>query len=286
MPPFRGVLGEIEDRECDLAASRVYVAQLCQRLFRLRRLGLELVRLGLVDRFVDRAREVGVQEAVLHGRQFGLPLGMGRGLPPPVRREIGDRVTQAAAEPCRQLWLEAHLGQVVDDRLLELVRLPTDGWVVRARVVVGAPVIDVLVDAAPFELAADAFARDRLAAVLAPEQTPGERVLGSAGATVLPIQHVLAGVEGWPVDQTLVLPLEDLPVAVQFADVEAVAEDVRKRCAVEPGLARTIDVTLALEHVGERLEGVAARGVEIEHADQCSRLLGMRVGPARPCLRH
>jgi hypothetical protein len=110
---------------------------------------------------VDHACEIGVQEAVLHGRQFACPLGERRGLPP-VRREVGDRVAQAAAEPRSQLWLESHLGQIVDDRLLEISGLPADGRMVGTGVVVGAAVVDVFAGAASFELAPDALARDRL----------------------------------------------------------------------------------------------------------------------------
>jgi hypothetical protein len=46
-----------------------------------------------------------------------------------------------------------------------------------------------------------------------------------AGATVAPVEHVLADVEGRPVDQSLVAPLMNLSVTVQFANVEPVAED-------------------------------------------------------------
>jgi len=82
-----------------------------------------------------------------------------------VGREVGNGVAQAAAEPRRQIGLEAHLGQIVLDGPLEVFRLPADSRVFGTGVVVGATVIDVFADAAPFELAPDAFARDRLAAV-------------------------------------------------------------------------------------------------------------------------
>jgi hypothetical protein len=42
-----------------------------------------------------------------------------------------------------------------------------------ATMVVSAPVVDVLADAAPLQLAADAFPGDRLAAVLAAKQAAG-----------------------------------------------------------------------------------------------------------------
>jgi len=145
-----------------------------------------------------------------------------------------------------------------------------------AGVVVGAPVIDVLADAASLQLAADAFPGDRLAAVRAVEQATSQWMTGRSGSPVPAVQDVLPGVERGSVDESPVAPLEDLPVPVQFADVEAVAEDVRERRAMEAGLSPTENVPLAGKLVGEALEGVAARGVELEDADQRPRFL--RVG--------
>ena len=70
------------------------------------------------------------------------------------------------------------------------------------------------------------------------------------------MQHVLAGVERRPVDEPPVVSLEDLPVAVQLADVEAVAENVRERRAVERGLALAVDVPFAFEFVGRAILNV------------------------------
>ena len=95
-----------------------------------------------------------------------------------------------------------------------------------AGVVVGAPVIYVLANAAPLELSADAFPRDRLAAIFAVEQPAGQRMFGRSGSSIPAAQDVLAGVERRSVDESLVAPLEDLPIPVQFADVESVAENL------------------------------------------------------------
>ena len=82
------------------------------------------------------------------------------------------------------------------------------------------------------------------------------------------MQYVLAGIEGGTVDESPVFSLEDLPVAVQLADVESVAQDVRECRAIETRLALAEDMTFTLELVRERLECVAARGVQLEDADQ------------------
>ena len=68
------------------------------------------------------------------------------------------------------------------------------------------------------------------------------------------MHDVLAGIECGPVDESLVTPFEHLSVAVQFADVEPVAENVRKRRAAEAGLAVAEDVSFADKLVGETLE--------------------------------
>ncbi len=84
-----------------------------------------------------------------------------------------------------------------------------------AGVVVGAPVIDVLADAAPLEFSADAFSGDRLAAEFAAEQPAGQRMFGRSGSPIPAAQDVLASVESRPVDESRVTPLEDLPVVVR-----------------------------------------------------------------------
>ena len=102
-------------------------------------------------------------------------------------------------------------------------------------------------------------------------------MLWRARAAVATIENVLAGVERRPVDQPLVPPLEDLPVAMQFADVEAIVENVRKSRAVETRLAGAVDVPLAFQAVGQALERVTARGVQLEDANNRLRLLRMRL---------
>jgi len=58
---------------------------------------------------------------------------------------------------------------------LSRTQVPTNPRIVVARAVVGAAIVDVLAYAAVFELAADAFASDRLAAIRTLEQAAGER---------------------------------------------------------------------------------------------------------------
>jgi len=115
-----------------------------------------------------------------------------------------------------------------------------------ARMVVGAPVVDVFADAVSPQPAADAFPGDRLAAVRAAEQAAAQRNIGRSGSPVAAVHDVLAGVERRSVDEPPVASLEDLPVAVQLTDVELVAEDVRECRAVEAGLADGLPV----QHTG------------------------------------
>ena len=70
------------------------------------------------------------------------------------------------------------------------------------------------------------------------------------------------------VDEPLVASLEDLSVSVQLADVEAVAEDVGERRAVEAGWLGRKTCPSRSRCVGQALEGVAAAGVQIKDADQ------------------
>src|SRR6476469_836303 len=103
-----------------------------------------------------------------------------------------------------------------------MLSLPADGRMFGAGAVVGAAVINVLADATSPQFPADALSGDRLAAVGTLEEAAGQGVFGAPGATVLAIKNVLAGVEGGPINQPLIAALEDLRVAVQFPDIEAV----------------------------------------------------------------
>ena len=127
--------------------------------------------------------------------------------------------------------------------------------------VVGTSVIEVLPHPAALQFAADAFSGDRLAAERALEEPARQRMLGRARATVPSVHNVLAGVECGPVDQPFVPPLKDLPVAVQFADVEAIVEYPRKRRPIESRMAVAEDMPLTFELVGQAFECVASRGV-------------------------
>jgi hypothetical protein len=51
-------------------------------------------------------------------------------------------------------------------------------------------------------------------------------VLWGARPAIAAVEHVLAGFERRSVDQPPVPPFVDLPIPVQFADVEPVAQDV------------------------------------------------------------
>jgi len=69
------------------------------------------------------------------------------------------------------------------------------------------------------------------------------------------MQYVLAGVEGRAVGQSSVLPREDLTVPLQFAGVETVAENVRKRRAVESRLALAVGGMEAAFFESRAIEG-------------------------------
>jgi len=84
----------------------------------------------------------------------------------------------------------------------------------------------MLTDAAPLEFSADAFPGDRLATIFAAEQPASQWMFGRSGSSIPAAQDVLAGVERCSVDESLVAAFEDLPISVQFADVEAVFENV------------------------------------------------------------
>lgn len=89
-----------------------------------------------------------------------------------------------------------------------------------------------------------------------------------ASASVLAVEHVLAGIEGLVVDQDAVAASEDLPVSLELAQVEPIVDDVRRRRAVESSLAVAELVAFVLQLDGERFERVAAARVQLEDADQ------------------
>ena len=69
--------------------------------------------------------------------------------------------------------------------------------------------------------------------------------------------------------------MKDTAVTPQFADIETVFQNVRKRCPVKAGLAFTIDMALGVELVREAFEGVLTGGIDLK--DTLERLAFLRV---------
>ncbi len=96
------------------------------------------------------------------------------------------------------------------------------------------------------------LARDRMAADAAHVNKPPAN-----GRSGVPVRRFLPLRTSWQssnvraVDEPPVLALEDLPVAMQFADVEPVVQNVRQRRAVESWLAWSVDVPLGGQLVGK-----------------------------------
>ncbi|MGC1274142.1 MAG: hypothetical protein WBC44_10585 [Planctomycetaceae bacterium] len=132
-------------------------------------------------------------------------------------------------------------------------------------------------DAAALELPVDAFACHGLSAVGAAEQTTGQRDIGTTGPPVPAAQDILTGLERRPVDQWSMPARVERAATSDLADIEAIAQQVGKSGPMEPRLARAVDVSLALQLVGQALERVPTRRVELEQADDGLRFLRVRL---------
>jgi len=64
------------------------------------------------------------------------------------------------------------------------------------------------------------------------------------------MQDALACLEGSPIDQASIPALVNLSVPMEFADVEAVVEDVGETGACEPRLALSVSVPFGGKLVG------------------------------------
>ena len=113
---------------------------------------------------------------------------------------------------------------------------------VEARIVVGATIVDVFANTAVSKLPTDSFPGDRLPTERTLEHAAGERNVRRSGSAITTMQDVLAGVEGRVVNESSVLALENLPVAVQLTDVKPITQNVRQRRAVEARLALAEEV--------------------------------------------
>ncbi|OQB78631.1 MAG: hypothetical protein BWX88_05148 [Planctomycetes bacterium ADurb.Bin126] len=166
--------------------------------------------------------------------------------------------------------------EVLQDFTLDVGLPPANLRVAVRAVVVATLVVDVHVAVAALEAAPNLLTGDGKTAARATQDAPGEHDLGAARPAVLPLQQVLAGVEEPAVDDQAVLALVHAAVTLEFADVEAVVQDVADGRSGESRLRPAVDVAFLLELVDHALEGVPAAGVELEDAHDRLRLLGVR----------
>ncbi|HPD13880.1 MAG TPA: hypothetical protein PLE19_02975 [Planctomycetota bacterium] len=189
--------------------------------------------------------------------------------------DIREGRPDGGSEPLGDVGRHLERAQFLPDDVLQVLLSPPKRRMVTGRIVVGAPVIDVLADTAVKEFAPNALAGHGEAAVRAPDKPAGKQVDVMRHTAVPAIQDVLARLEGLPVDEEPVLALVDTPVAMQFADVEPVIQDVGQSRPVEARLARSVNEPFRRELVPQALEGVPAGGVELEDAKDGLRLHGM-----------
>ncbi|MEZ6152374.1 MAG: hypothetical protein R3C09_19920 [Pirellulaceae bacterium] len=81
------------------------------------------------------------------------------------------------------------------------------------------------------------------------------------------MKHVLAGIKDRTVNEPLIASFKHLSVAMQLANIESIADNVRKRSTMEAWLTRAVDVSFALQLVRQSFESVAARCIEIEYTN-------------------
>lgn len=219
----------------------------------------EFVRLGLVSRFVHGAGQICIEQTGLHSGEFRTALLQYGGLLPLVGRYVIERGQERGAKVLREtnVWnLELH--QVVGNQPFKVCRLPAQLGMVRPAAVVRAAIVDVLAHTAAAQLPADDLPGNCMAAVCAVENPAGEGESRLARASIAAAEHVLTLVEGAPLDQSLVFPLEHLTVATQLTDVEPVLQDVRQRRPMESRLALAERMSFLLGLIGQAFERVAA----------------------------
>jgi len=221
--------------------------------------GFEVFGFGGEDGLVDGVGEVGVEEAVLHALEFGLAFGEGLGLFALLGADVGEGVRHCAAdEGTHVVGFDAELGEFGGDGLFKFGFAPADFGVVRAGVVVGTAVVDVVDGAAIGASLCVFFAADGLAAVGAADETTGEFEVGFSDAAVAAFDDVLALLEEFGVDQGLVFAGVGFVAPDDVAEVDGVVEDVRDCFEWELWLAGAVDVAFCGKTVGDGFEGHVA----------------------------